>query len=70
MLISILLFNRKAQAEDWLTGRPQAYCNTTDKELLSKILPAFDQETLDFYRWQVIIQEARSGRNNPEKIGH
>jgi SpoIID/LytB domain protein len=42
------------EAKEWLSGRPPAFCNTTDKELLSKILPAFDQETLDFYRWQVI----------------
>ena len=46
----------EAQAEGWLTGRPQAFCDTTDKELLGKILPAFDQETLDFYRWQVIYK--------------
>ena len=38
----------------WLTGRPRAYCDAKDKELLRKILPAFDQETPDFYRWQVI----------------
>ncbi len=42
------------EAKGWLNSRPQAYCNTTDKELLGKILPAFDQETLAFYRWQVI----------------
>ena len=46
----------EADAEDWLSDSPQAYCNTTDKELLSKILPAFDQETLAFYRWQVIYK--------------
>jgi SpoIID/LytB domain protein len=46
----------EAQAEGWFTGRPQAYCNTTDKELLGRILPAFDQETLDFYRWQVMYK--------------
>ncbi len=46
----------EAQAEGWFTYRPQAFCNTTDKRLLSKILPAFDQETLDFYRWQVIYK--------------
>jgi len=43
----------EAEAEGWLAGRPQAYCDTTDKELLGKILPVFDQETLAFYRWQV-----------------
>ena len=46
----------EAQAEGWLTGRPQAFCDTTDKELLSIILPEFDQETPDFYRWQVIYK--------------
>ena len=37
----------------WIRGRPEAYCDTTDTELLSQILPGFDQETTDFYRWQV-----------------
>jgi len=46
----------EAQAKEWLTGRPRAYCNTKDKELLGRILPAFDQETPDFYRWQVIYR--------------
>ena len=46
----------ESDAIDWLSARPQAYCDTTDKELLGKILPAFDQETLAFYRWQVIYK--------------
>jgi SpoIID/LytB domain protein len=29
------------------------YCDTTDKTLLAQILPGFDQETRDFYRWTV-----------------
>ena len=53
----------EAQAEEWLTGRPQAFCDTTDKELLSSILPDFDQETSDFYRWKVIYK-----RQDLEKI--
>lgn len=40
-------------AEKWLHGNPPAYCNTHDHKLLSKILPSFDQETMNFYRWQV-----------------
>ena len=44
----------EGEAMRWLTGRPNAYCNTTDEALLSNILPSFDQETPDFYRWQVI----------------
>jgi stage II sporulation protein D len=41
------------KAEKWLRSRPRAFCNTTDIELLKKILPAFDQETPDFYRWRI-----------------
>ena len=44
----------EGQAEVWLNSKPAAYCNTTDKKLLGDILPAFDQETADFYRWQVV----------------
>jgi SpoIID/LytB domain protein len=29
------------------------YCDTQDRELLAQILPGFDQETRDFYRWTV-----------------
>lgn len=43
----------ETEAADWLFDLPPAYCNTTDKALLRKILPTFDQETLNFYRWQV-----------------
>jgi len=32
---------------------PEAYCNTTDGSILRQVLPSFDQETTDFYRWKV-----------------
>ena len=39
--------------EDWIRLEPPAYCNTRDVDLLARILPGFDQETRDFYRWRV-----------------
>ena len=39
--------------ESWIRAAPPAYCNTDDSELLARVLPGFDQETRDFYRWQV-----------------
>jgi stage II sporulation protein D len=39
--------------ETWIRSTPPAYCNAQDRELLSRILPGFDQETRDFYRWRV-----------------
>lgn len=41
------------QAEAWIRSTPEAYCNTTDKSILGQILPAYDQETADFFRWKV-----------------
>jgi stage II sporulation protein D len=45
--------SRSSSAETWIRSRPSAYCDTGDSDLLSRILPGFDQETRDFYRWQV-----------------
>jgi len=39
--------------ETWIRSNPPAYCNAEDSELLARILPGFDQETRDFYRWRV-----------------
>jgi stage II sporulation protein D len=39
--------------EAWIRSSAPAYCNTDDSELLSRVLPGFDQETRDFYRWRV-----------------
>ncbi len=56
-------------AAGWLRSRPDAFCNTADQNLLQRILPSFDLETLNFYRWRVAysrqeleqILRARSG---------
>ena len=43
----------EAEADKWIRTSPEAFCNTTDKAILSQILNNYDQETTDFYRWQV-----------------
>ncbi len=44
---------QEEQAERWIRSRPESFCNTTDKAILSQVLNDYDQETTDFYRWQV-----------------
>lgn len=41
------------EADKWIRTSPNAFCNTADKNILSQILNNYDQETTDFYRWQV-----------------
>lgn len=41
------------EAEKWIRTSPEAFCNTTESSILSQVLNGYDQETTDFYRWQV-----------------
>jgi stage II sporulation protein D len=43
----------EADAEQWILACPDVYCHTNHPDLLKKILPSFDRETVDFFRWQV-----------------
>jgi stage II sporulation protein D len=56
-------------AEEWIRSSPPAYCNTQDKKLLSRILPGFDQETRDFYRWRVDYSSAELGDLIKSRLG-
>jgi SpoIID/LytB domain protein len=48
----------EANAERWIRESPAAFCNTTDKQVLSQVLNNYDQETTDFYRWKVTYTQA------------
>lgn len=41
------------EARQWILSTPDAFCNTSDGNILRQILPSFDQETTDFFRWKV-----------------
>jgi stage II sporulation protein D len=43
----------EGEASQWILSEPVAYCNATDTNILDKILPDFDRETIDFFRWTV-----------------
>ncbi|MCX7610025.1 MAG: SpoIID/LytB domain-containing protein [Ignavibacterium sp.] len=44
---------KEENAERWIKTNVQAFCNTTDPKILNQILLDYDQETKDFYRWNV-----------------
>jgi len=47
------LINTEAAAREWFSQSPVANCNVDEKEMLGSLLPSFDQETTDFFRWIV-----------------
>lgn len=48
-----LPMTQESDFEKWIMNTPPAFCNTHDQKILSKILPDFDQETINFYRWRI-----------------
>ena len=48
---------QEGKAEHWIRTSPEAFCNTTDKKVLSQVLNNYDQETTDFYRWKVVYTQ-------------
>ena len=52
-----LEMNDEGSARSWILGKPDAFCNTSDKTILSHVLNDYDQETNDFYRWKVIYTQ-------------
>ncbi|MDX9942065.1 MAG: SpoIID/LytB domain-containing protein [Bacteroidales bacterium] len=50
---------REPAARRWILGQPPAFCNTRDKEILSQVLKDYDQETVDFYRWETSLSQQR-----------
>lgn len=43
----------EARAREWILSRPTAFCNNSEKKILEQVLNNYDQETTDFYRWEV-----------------
>ncbi len=41
------------EASNWILSTPEAYCRVGDENLLKQILPDFDQQTKNFFRWKV-----------------
>lgn len=41
----------ESEAKKWIMSSPQAFCNTTDRRILSQVLNKYDLERNDFYRW-------------------
>jgi SpoIID/LytB domain protein len=46
-------FSDEANSEKWIRGKPNSFCNTSDRKILSHILVDYDRETKDFFRWKV-----------------
>ena len=58
----------EAASDAWIRSNPPAFCNTTDKKILSQVLNDYDQETADFYRWKVTLTQEKLKQLLDEKL--
>ena len=56
-------------AREWILTRPEAHCNTSDAEILSQVLNNYDQETTDFYRWEVTYTQEEISKLVKQRSG-
>ena len=57
------------EASAWILSNPEAYCGTKDERLLEKILPDFDRETKNFFRWRIETSRTELEEILQEKSG-
>lgn len=60
---------KEEAAEKWMLSQPEAFCNTSDKKILSQVLNDYDQETNDFYRWTVVYTQSELSELIKERTG-
>ncbi len=64
-----LKLTEESSAEAWIRSSPTAFCNTTDRKVLSQVLNDYDQETVDFYRWKVSFLQSELAELLQRKTG-
>jgi len=47
----------EADADRWIRSSPDVNCNTSDVKILKQVLPSFDRETTDFFRWKIVYTQ-------------
>lgn len=55
-------------ADKWIRTKPESFCNTDDRKILSQVLNDYDQETADFYRWHVELSQEKIQSLFAEKL--
>lgn len=60
---------REEEATAWILGTPDAFCNTADTRILKQVLPDYDQNTRDFFRWKVSYSNEELSALIREKSG-
>ncbi len=59
----------ESNAERFISGSPEAFCNTRDLTLLTQVLNDYDHSSSDFFRWEVSYSQDEIASLIREKSG-
>lgn len=59
----------EGNAVKWILDKPEAFCNTDDRRVLSQVLNGYDRETPDFYRWTESLSQEKISRLVALRLG-
>ncbi len=57
------------EAHLFINSNPKAFCNTTDKKIISQVMNNYDTETQNFFRWRVSYSQKEISDIIKEKSG-
>ena len=60
---------KEEEARKWILSSPEVFCNTKDKTILSNVLNDYDQETRNFFRWEVSYETAELSELVKSRLG-
>lgn len=60
---------QEEEARKWILSSPDVFCNTRDKAILSNVLNDYDQETRNFFRWEVYYETTELSELVKSKLG-
>jgi len=59
----------ETNAVEFIKGSPEAFCNTTDADLLKQVLNDYDQSSSNFFRWELRYTQKDIASLTREKSG-
>jgi SpoIID/LytB domain protein len=60
---------QEENARAFIHGKPDAFCNTTDRKILNQVLNDYDHTASDFYRWEVTYKQEEFSALIKERSG-
>lgn len=60
---------KEENAQNWIKGKPAAFCNTTDTDIIKQVFNNYDLISSNFYRWKINYSQKELSELLKSKLG-